>query len=41
MRLKNKDEVIVRETTFSAKDGSEINKVTIPIKFAQHGGSGL
>lgn len=27
--------------TFSAKDGSEINKVTIPIKFASHGGSGL
>lgn len=76
MRLKNKDGVVVRETTFtaksgeigtfialtadmkfaqptvpgdgtfeaftfSAKDGSEINKVIIPIKFAQHGGSGL
>lgn len=76
MRLKNKDGVVVRETTFtakqgeigtfislgvdmtfaqptvpgdgtfeaftfSAKDGSEINKVTIPIKFAAHGGSGL
>ena len=27
--------------TFSAQDGSEINKVTIPVKFAQHGGSGL
>jgi len=27
--------------TFSARDGSEVNKVTIPIKFAQHGGSGL
>ena len=27
--------------TFSARDGSEINKVTIPVKFAQHGGSGL
>ena len=27
--------------TFSAKDGSEINKIIIPIKFASHGGSGL
>jgi len=27
--------------TFSAKDGSEINKVTLPIKFAPHGRSGL
>src|SRR3990167_4119342 len=27
--------------TFSARDGSEINKVIIPVKFAQHGGSGL
>lgn len=27
--------------TFSAKDGSEINKVVIPIKFAADGGSGL
>jgi len=27
--------------TFSARDGAEINKVIIPVKFAQHGGSGL
>lgn len=76
IRLKNKDGIVVRETTFtaktgeigtfialaadtkfaqptipgdgtfeaftfSAKDGSEINKVVIPVKFAAHGGSGL